>query len=160
MVKNPPANAGDVRDSFRPVPGWGRSPGEGNGNPLQCSCLENPWTKEPGGLHTVHGVTKSRTRLKRLSGPLATNVTGGPSGRGRGHGHRGHFRLFSACFQESLTTYPSTMSTSQPTSHSTKRRWTELLSNVPKGWLELLFSHRLKSMPKKSGYFRPYHITG
>ena len=45
------------------IPGLGRSPGEGNGNPLQCSCLENPmdggawWT-------TVHGVTKSRTRVR------------------------------------------------------------------------------------------------
>ena len=31
------------------TPGWGRSPGGGNGSPLQCSCLENPWTEEPGG---------------------------------------------------------------------------------------------------------------
>ena len=41
------------------IPGLGRSPGEGNGNPLQYSCLENPM----GGGATVHGVTKSRTRL-------------------------------------------------------------------------------------------------
>ena len=40
MVKNPPANAGDVRDAGS-VPGLGRSPGEGNGNPLQYYCLEN-----------------------------------------------------------------------------------------------------------------------
>ena len=46
MVKNPPANAGDVGS----VPGSGRSPGEGNGNPLQYSCLEIPRTEEPGGL--------------------------------------------------------------------------------------------------------------
>ena len=32
------------------IPGLGRSPGEGNDNPLQCSCLEIPWTEEPGGL--------------------------------------------------------------------------------------------------------------
>ena len=38
VVKNPPADAGDTAS----VPGWGRSPGEGNGNPLQYSCLENP----------------------------------------------------------------------------------------------------------------------
>ena len=37
MVTNPPANAGDAGS----VPGWGRSPGEGNGNPLQYSCLGN-----------------------------------------------------------------------------------------------------------------------
>ena len=41
MVKNSPVNAGDIRDAGS-VPGWGRSPGEGNGNPLQYSCLETP----------------------------------------------------------------------------------------------------------------------
>ena len=41
VVKNPPANAGDIRDAGS-TPGSGRSPGEGNGNPLQASCLENP----------------------------------------------------------------------------------------------------------------------
>ena len=41
LVKNPPASAGDVRD-VGSIPGWGRSPGEGNGNPLQYSCLEKP----------------------------------------------------------------------------------------------------------------------
>ena len=40
MVKNPPPNAGDEGDLVS-VPGLGRSPGEGNGNPLQYSCLEN-----------------------------------------------------------------------------------------------------------------------
>ena len=49
MVKNPPANAGDTVL----IPGTGRSPGEGNGNPLQYSCLENPWTEEPGGLQSI-----------------------------------------------------------------------------------------------------------
>ena len=41
VVKNPPANAGDIRNKGL-FPGLGRSPGEGNGNPLQYSCLENP----------------------------------------------------------------------------------------------------------------------
>ena len=41
VVKNPPANAGDVRDTGS-IPGSGRSHGEGNGNPLQHSCLKNP----------------------------------------------------------------------------------------------------------------------
>ena len=41
MVKNPPANAGDSRN-MGSIPGSGRSPGAGNGNPLKCSCLENP----------------------------------------------------------------------------------------------------------------------
>ena len=41
VVKNPPANAGDIRD-VGSIPGLGRFPGEGHGNPLQYSCLENP----------------------------------------------------------------------------------------------------------------------
>ena len=53
MVKNPPANAGDLGS----LPGLGRSPGEGNGNPLQYSCLENP--KDRGAWWaTVHGVAR------------------------------------------------------------------------------------------------------
>ena len=46
MVKNLPANAGDTGS----IPGLERSPGEGNGNPFQYSCLENPREEEPGGL--------------------------------------------------------------------------------------------------------------
>ena len=52
MVKNPPASAGDRRDTGS-IPGLGRSPGEGHDNLLQYSCLENPWTEEPGGLQTM-----------------------------------------------------------------------------------------------------------
>ena len=52
-------NAGDSSS----IPGWGRSPGEGNGNPLQYSCLGNP--KDRGVWQaTVHGVSESRTRLR------------------------------------------------------------------------------------------------
>ena len=47
-VKNPPANAG----AMGLIPGSGRSPGEGNGNPLHYSAWEIPWTKEPGGLQS------------------------------------------------------------------------------------------------------------
>ena len=52
VVKNLPAHAGDVRD-MGSIPGSGRSPGGGHGNPLECSCLENPMDKEPGGLQSV-----------------------------------------------------------------------------------------------------------
>ena len=45
MVKNLPSNAGDRRDTGS-IPGLGRSPGEGNDNPLQCSCLKNPMDRE------------------------------------------------------------------------------------------------------------------
>ena len=50
------------------IPGWGRSPGEGNGNPLQYSCLENPMDGR-AWLATVHGVTKSWTRLSDCTSP-------------------------------------------------------------------------------------------
>ena len=65
VVKNPPANAGDVRD-MGSIPGPGRPPGEGNGNPLQHSCLENP-TDRGAWRATVHEAPKSQTRLKQLS---------------------------------------------------------------------------------------------
>ena len=57
-VKNLPANAGDAGS----IPGLGRSPGEGNGNPLQYSCLKNLMDREAWWT-TVHGVAKSWTRL-------------------------------------------------------------------------------------------------
>ena len=65
MVKNPPANAEDIRDVVS-VPGLGRSPGGGHGNPLQYSCLENPMDRGAWWT-TVHRVTKSWTRLKQIS---------------------------------------------------------------------------------------------
>ena len=54
VVKNLPANANarDVRDTVS-IPGSGRSPGEGNGNSFQYSCLENPWTEEPRVLQST-----------------------------------------------------------------------------------------------------------
>ena len=61
VVKNPPASAGDRRD-VGSIPGSERSPGEGNNNPLQYSCLENS-TDRGGWRATVHGVAKSQTRL-------------------------------------------------------------------------------------------------
>ena len=58
MVKNLPANVGDTGL----IPVLGRSPGEGNGNPLHYSCLENPMDRGAWWV-IVHGVTKSWTRL-------------------------------------------------------------------------------------------------
>ena len=55
-VKNPPANAGDVGL----IPGLGKPPGEGNGNPRQCSCLGNPMDRGAWWA-TVHAFTKSQT---------------------------------------------------------------------------------------------------
>ena len=59
MVKNPPADAGDVRD-VSSIPGSGRSPGGGHGNPLQYSCLENPMDRGTWQA-VVHGVAESDT---------------------------------------------------------------------------------------------------
>ena len=65
MVKNPPGNADDIR-LMGSIPLLVRCSGGGNGNPLQCSCLENP---RDGGAWwaAVYGVAQSRTQLKRLS---------------------------------------------------------------------------------------------
>ena len=59
VVKNPPANTGDTGD-VGSTPGSGRSPGVGNGNPLQYSCLENPMDSAAWWA-TVHGGAKSWT---------------------------------------------------------------------------------------------------
>ena len=66
VVKNPPANAGDIRDAGL-IPVWGRSPGGGHGNPLQYSCLENPMDRGAWWA-TVHRVAKnwSWRRLLRV----------------------------------------------------------------------------------------------
>ena len=65
VVKNPPANAGDIRD-MGSIPELGRSPGEGHGNPLQYSSLENPMDRGAWRA-TILWVVKSRTQLKGLS---------------------------------------------------------------------------------------------
>ena len=59
VVKNPPTNAGDIRDMGL-IPGLGRSPRGGHGNPLQYSCLENPMDRGAWRA-TVHRVAKSGT---------------------------------------------------------------------------------------------------
>ena len=59
MVKNPPADAGSLRDVCS-IPGSGRSPGEGNGNLPKYFCPENPMYRGAWWA-TVHGVTQSQT---------------------------------------------------------------------------------------------------
>ena len=61
VVKNPPANAGNIKDPGS-IPGVGRSPGGGHGNPPQYSCLESPMDRAAWWA-MVHGVTMSQTRL-------------------------------------------------------------------------------------------------
>ena len=70
VVKNLPANAGSI-------PGLGKSPGEGNGSPLQCSCLENPMDREPGGLQPVG--SQSRACLSELSVSMRSRAALSPS---------------------------------------------------------------------------------
>ena len=66
VIKHPPVNPGDARDTGS-IPGSGGSPGGGHGNPLQYSCLENPMTVEPCGPQSMglqeiehHGATRDR----------------------------------------------------------------------------------------------------
>ena len=65
VVKNLPANAGDIRD-MDSIPGLGRSPREGRGSPFQYSCLENPMDRAASWAK-VHGVAKYQKWLKPLS---------------------------------------------------------------------------------------------
>ena len=65
MVKDPPANAGDAREKGS-IPGLGRTPGEGNDNPLQYSFLENAMDRG-ARMATVHRGPKSQKRLKQES---------------------------------------------------------------------------------------------
>ena len=62
MIKNPPASAGDVGS----ILGLGRCPGEGNGNPLQYSCLENTMDREAWQA-TVQGVAKELDVIEQLN---------------------------------------------------------------------------------------------
>ena len=73
VVKNPPANAGDIGDAGL-IPGSERSPGSGNGNPLQYSCLENSMDRGAWQA-TVHGVKMSWTRLSIHTGTGQKQLT-------------------------------------------------------------------------------------
>ena len=89
MVKNPPAKAGDVGS----ISGLGRSPGGGHGNPLQCSCLENPVDRGAWRV-TVRGAAQIRSGPKRLSTRMLQLRTEHPP------------RLFPAASQQSRSTWP------------------------------------------------------
>ena len=65
VIKNSPAYVGDARD-MGSVPGVVRSPGVGNGSPLQCSCLQNPMDRGAWST-TVHGVTKELDMTEHMN---------------------------------------------------------------------------------------------
>ena len=71
-VKNPSANAGDARDDMGSISGF---PGVGNGNTLQYSCLEIPWTKEPGGLQCIAS-QRVRKELSMQTSPKSFRAGG------------------------------------------------------------------------------------
>ena len=71
MGKKSACNAGDLGS----IPGLGRSPGEGNSNPLLYSCLENPMDRGAWRA-AVHGVTKSRTRLSDFHSQFSLDIAG------------------------------------------------------------------------------------
>ena len=75
------------------IPEWGRSPGEGNGSPLQCSCLGNPM-EEGVWWATVHGGAKSRTRLSDFTYAVSWGFPGGSDSKE------------SACNAEDLSSIP------------------------------------------------------
>ena len=79
VIKNPPANAGNARDSGS-TPGSERSPGVGNGNLLQYSCLENPMDREAWGA-IIHEVTEL-DMTEQLCTSMNTNITGREGGKG------------------------------------------------------------------------------
>ena len=70
VVKNPPANAGDAKVGS--IPGWGRSPGVGNGNLHRILAWKIPWTEEPGRLRSLVS-QKSGTRLNNCTQHRAGN---------------------------------------------------------------------------------------
>ena len=76
MVKNPPANTGDRRDA-RLIPGSGRSPGGGHGNPLQYSCLENSMDREVW-RSIVHRVAESDTTEATCTAQHTTHTVAPP----------------------------------------------------------------------------------
>ena len=100
MVKNASANAGDTGDMSL-IPESGRSPGEGNGNPFQYSCLEN--SMDRGAWQTtVHGVARSRTQLS-LHTQSNLLIQCNPYKITKGIFHRTRTKFFTICVETHKT---------------------------------------------------------
>ena len=76
VVKNMPANAGDLKD-MGSFPGLGRSPGGGHGNPLQYSCPENPMDKEPDGFSSWGHKESDMTEQLSVDNKHSTEIPNG-----------------------------------------------------------------------------------
>ena len=100
MVKNPLANAGDIRDVGL-IPGWGRSPEGGHGYPLQYSCLEN-YMDGGAWQTTVHGVARSRTQLS-LHTQSNLLIQCNPYQITKGIFHRTRTKFFTICVETHKT---------------------------------------------------------
>ena len=107
MVKNPLANAGDIRD-MGSNPGWGRSPGGGRGHPLQHSCLENPMDRG-GWWAAVRGL--QRAGHDSVIARHWTNIRGKDQGGGRG---REAWCFFSRCCASQVPFVPLIQFLPQP----------------------------------------------
>ena len=85
VVRNPPATALEIRDSVHPSAG--RSPGGGNGSPLQYSCLVNPWTEEAGGVCSM-GLRRVRDDWRDWAGRLLGSVATAEENHPRSDAHQ------------------------------------------------------------------------
>ena len=101
MVNNPPANAVGTRDVGL-ICGLGRHPGEGNGNPLQYSCLENSMDRGAWWA-TVHGVTKSQTQLSDWAQPHMLNYF--KKGKNTTETHRKMILICAMCEENAVTNW-------------------------------------------------------
>ena len=154
VVKNLPASAGDSGEEGL-IPGWGRSTGKGNGNPLQYSCLENPadrgdcWATQFTGLQRVghnwateqqqqHNIIYTYTHTyfdRKLHSPFPVLIKGKQLGVG-------NFRLISALGWESASDWK------RKNSFLTKmvRRWWRLTSPPPALGCQILTAWKLREM--------------
>ena len=103
LVKDPPANAGDIRDAVS-VPGLGRSSGEGNDKPLQYSCLGNPMDRETWQA-VVHRVTKSWTLLKWLGTHAHSFLYGSTLTSIHDHRKKHSFDYMDFCWQSDVSVF-------------------------------------------------------
>ena len=115
VVKSLPASAGDIRD-VGSIPKVGRSPGEGNGNPLQYPCLENHMDRGAWRA-TVHGVTKSWTRMGTEHSPPSGLALVPAVAKAAARSSKATLQDFFPCSVQDQALITSLLPVSSPTSH-------------------------------------------